>query len=130
MTVIFSILKQDAMKDMEDSDQRVRLIRRSSQQLLRVIDIQTEPGVEVQTEVAKVTQKQRSLTSSLRKKHSKLRKGLECYKQFTDMIEDLQKWIPEAREKVDAELPVSTEPEEIKAQLEELKVNIVLYFIL
>lgn len=107
---------------MEDHDKRVKIIRRSSQHLLRVIDIQTDPGIEVQTEVAKVTHKQRSLTSSLRKKHSKLRKGLECYKQYTEMIEDLQKWIPEAQEKVEAELPVSSEPELVKKQLQEFKV--------
>lgn len=110
------------MKDMEDSDKRVRLIRRSSQQLLRVIDIQTDQGTEVQKEVAQVTQKQRSLTSSLRKKHSKLREGLDCYKQFTEMIEGLHKWLPDAQEKVDAELEVSSEPDKIKNQLKEFKV--------
>jgi len=110
------------MKDMEDSDKRVRMIRRSSQQLLRVIDIQTDPGIEVQKEVAQVTQKQRSLTSSLRKKHSKLKKGLDRYKQFNEMVEDLLKWLPGAQEKVDAELEVSSDPDQVNDQLEEFKV--------
>ena len=116
-------LCQTAIRDMEESDKRVRLIRKSSQQLLRVINIQTEPGVEVQTEVAKVTHKHRSLSSSLKKKHSKISKDLQNYNKLMEITDELQKWIPEGREQVEAEPAVSSEPEDIKKQLEELAVR-------
>ena len=110
------------IKEMEKSDQHVLLIRKSSQKLMRVMDIQSEPGTEVQSEVAQVTHKQRGLTSSLRMRRSKLEKSLKLYGEFLEAIEEIDNWLPGAQEKVEAQKPPSGEPDEIKQQLEDLQV--------
>lgn len=110
------------IKEMEESNKHVRLIRKSSQKLLRVMDIQSEPGTEVQTEVAKVTHKQRDLSSSLRQRRSKVAKSLQLYGDFLELIEQVDKWLPEGREHVEALDLVGGEPEEVRKELEKLQV--------
>lgn len=110
------------IKEMEESNKHVRLIRKSSQKLLRVMDIQSEPGAEVQTEVAKVKHKQRDLSSSLRMRRSKVAKSLQLYGEFLELIEQVDKWLPEGTEHVKALDLTGGEPEEIRKELERLQV--------
>ena len=110
------------IKEMEESNKHVRLIRTSSQKLLRVMDIQSEPGTEVQTEVAKVTHKQRDLSSSLRLRRSKVEKSLQLYGDFMEQIEKVEKWLPEGTERVQALELVSGEPDGIRKELDKLQV--------
>ena len=110
------------IKEMEESNKHVRLIRKSSQKLLRVMDIQSESGTEVQTEVAKVTHKQRDLSSSLRMRRSKVAKSLQLYGDFLELIEKVDKWLPEGTEQVNALDLVGGEPEEIRKELDKLQV--------
>lgn len=114
--------EQTMIKEMEESNKHVRLIRTSSQKLLRVMDIQSEPGTEVQTEVAKVTHKQRDLSSSLRLRRSKVEKSLQLYGDFLEQIEKLEKWLPEGTERVQALEHVSGEPDAIRKELDKLQV--------
>ena len=113
---------QTMIKEMEESGKHVRLIRKSSQKLLRVMDIQSEPGTEVQTEVAKVTHKQRDLSSSLRMRRSKVAKSLQLYGDFLELIEQVDKWLPEGTERVKALDLAGGEPEEIRKELDKLQV--------
>lgn len=116
------------IEEMEKSNTRVRLIRKSSQNLLRVMDIQSEPGTEVQTEVAKVTHKQRDLSSSLRIRRSKVAKSLQLYGDFLEQIEKVEKWLPEGTEQVQALEPVGGEPEAIRKELDKLQVCFSLFY--
>ena len=113
---------------MEESNKHVRLIRKSSRKLLRVMDIQSEPGTEVQTEVAKVTHKQRDLSSSLRLRRSKVEKSLQLYGDFLEQVEKVEKWLPEGTERVHALDPLSGEPEAIRKELDKLQVCVLLFF--
>ena len=121
------------IKEMEESNKHVRLIRKSSQKLLRVMDIQSEPGTKVQTEVAKVKHRQRDLSSSLRKRRSKVAKSLQLYGDFLELTEQVEKWLPEGTEHVQALELAGGEPEEIRKELEKLQVHfppLLLFFLL
>lgn len=117
------------IKEMEESNKQVRLIRKSSQKLLRVMDIQSEPGTEVQTEVAKVKHRQRDLSSSLRKRRSKVAKSLQMYGEFLELIEQVDKWLPEGTEHVKALELSSGEPEEIRKELDKSQVQFPLFLL-
>ena len=117
------------IKEMEESNKQVRLIRKSSQKLLRVMDIQSEPGTEVQTEVAKVKHRQRDLSSSLRKRRSKVAKSLQMYGEFLELIEQVDKWLPEGTEHVKALELAGGEPEEIRKELDKLQVQFPLFLL-
>ena len=116
------------IKEMEESNKHVRLIRKSSQKLLRVMDIQSEPGTEVQTEVAKVAHKQRDLSSSLRLRRSRVEKSLQLYGVFLEQVEKVEKWLPEGTERVQALELMGGDPEAIRKELDKLQVGLLLYF--
>ena len=110
------------IKEMEETNKHVRIIRKSSQKLLRVMDIHSEPGTEVQTEVAKVTHKQRDLSSSLRMRRSKVAKSLQLYGEFLELIDQIHKWLPEGTQQVESLGLMGGEHEDIKEELVKLQV--------
>ena len=124
-----SIFSQTAITALEETDKRVRLIRTSSHRLLRVMDIHSDPGAEVQTEVAKVTHLGKNLKSSLKNKRSKLEKGLKYYNQFVEAVNEIEAWLPGARETAEAPVSASGEPDEIKEQLAAIKVRILIHIV-
>ena len=111
------------IKEIEKSEEHVRQLRKTSDKLMRVMDIQSEPGTEVQAEVAKVKHKQRDLASSLHMRRSALLKCLKLYGQFLGAVEEIEAWLPEAQEKLESQAKAAEDPEEIKQQLEELQVS-------
>ena len=116
------------IKEIQESDKHVRLIRKSSQQLMRVMDIQSEPGAEVQTEVAMVTHKQRNLRSSLRLRRSHLQSSLQLYGDFLECIEKVEQWLPKGKEKIGQIRAESGTLDEIQKELDELQVRLQLTF--
>ena len=110
------------IKEMEESNKHVRLIRKSSQKLLRVMDIHSKPGTQVQAQVANVTHRQRGLSSSLRMRRSKVAKSLQLYGQFLELIEQVDKWLPNGRERIEAIEAAGGDPDEIRKKLEKLQV--------
>lgn len=117
------------IKEMEESNKQVRLMRKSSQQLLRVMDIQSEPGTEVQTEVAKVTHKQRDLRSSLWLRRSRVEKSLQLYGEFLEQIEKVEKWLPEGTERAKSLDLIGGDPETIRKELDKLQVYLLSFFL-
>lgn len=111
------------IKEVEESSKHVRRIRKSSQHLRRVMDIHSEPGTEVQTQIANVTHRQRGLSSSLRMRRSKVAKSLQFYGQFLELIEQVDKWLPRGRERVDTLDLAGGEPDQIRKELDKLQVS-------
>ena len=127
--VFFFLPLQTMIEEMAKSNKHVRVIRKSSQRLLRVMGIQSEPGTEVQTEVAKVTHRQRDLSSSLRLRRSKVAKSLQLYGEFLEQMEKVEKWLPEGTERVQALDLVGGEPEAIRKELDKLQVCFSLFYL-
>ena len=87
------------------------------------MDIHSDPGAEVQTEVARVTHLGQNLKSSLRNKRNKLEKGLKQYNQFVEAVNEIEAWLPGAREAVETRAVSGSDPDEIKKQLDEIRVR-------
>lgn len=117
------LLLQTAITALEETDKRVRLIRTASHKLLRVMDIHSDPGAEVQTEVARVAHLGKNLKSSLKNKRNKLEQGLKHYNQFVEAVNSIEDWLPGAREVVEAPAVTTSDPEKIKLQLDTIKVR-------
>ena len=93
------------------------------------VDEKTPEAQRVKHEVGDVEDKYADYLEKLKARKAKLEDDVTNAKEFQEALQELEAWLPEATENIAVLQPISTEPETVKKQLEELEVGLLNMFI-
>lgn len=78
----------------------------------------------VRVKVDELSSKYNDLHDKLRAKEEALEEEVGKVKEFNDKVKELDDWLDEAKDKLNDVGPISTDPEAVKKQLEQIEVSI------
>lgn len=95
----------------------VKQINRSGQQLLH--QASSPSTFKIKEQLDNVNNKAKDMPQRLTDRQNELEKILENTLKFNSILEEIERWLPEAVETLDALEPVSSEPEKLQEQIRE-----------
>lgn len=97
----------------------IKQLNQSGQQLLQQAEEDAPSTLSVKEQLVNTNNKSKDLPSRLSDRQKELEKMLESTLKFNSLIEEIEQWVPETVEAVDALEPVSSEPEKLQEQIRE-----------
>ena len=97
----------------------IKQINRSGQQLLHQAEDDAPSTFKVKEQLDNVNSKAKDMPQRLTDRQNELEKILENTLKFNSILEEIERWLPEAVETFDALEPVSSESEKLQEQIRE-----------
>lgn len=99
-------------------------VNQSSETLLQRVPEDSGDHNVVRVKVSELSSKYADLHDKLRAKEEQLEEEVNKVKEFNDKVKELDDWLDGAKEKLAGVGPISTDPEAVKKQLEEIEVSV------
>ena len=97
----------------------IKQLNQSGQQLLQQAEDDAPSSLSVKEQLNNTNNKSKDLPIRLSDRQKELEKALENTVKFNSLLEEIEQWVPETVEAVDALEPVSSEPEKLQEQIRE-----------
>lgn len=97
----------------------IKQLNQSGQQLLQQSEDDAPSALSVKEQLVNTNNKSKDLPNRLSDRQKELEKALESTLKFNSLLEEIDRWVPETVEVVDALEPVSSEPEKLQEQIGE-----------
>lgn len=89
------------------------------------VDDKSPDAVRVKNDVNNVNHRYDDVIAKLEDRKVRLEDDVTNAKEFNESMQDLEDWLPGIQERVAMQEPISTEPETVRAQLEEAQVSLI-----
>lgn len=97
----------------------IKQLNQSGQHLLQQAEDDAPSTLSVKEQLVNTNSKSKDLPARLSDRQNELEKTLEATLTFNSLLEEIEEWLPETVETVDALEPLSSEPEKLKEQIRE-----------
>lgn len=104
---------------MDERKGDIKQLNQSGQQLLQQAEDDAPSTLSVKEQLVSTNSKSKDLPARLGDRQRELEKALEDTLKFNSSLAEIERWLPETVETVDALEPVSSEPEKLKEQIRE-----------
>ena len=104
---------------LDDRKGDVKQLNQSGQQLLQQAEDDSPSTLSVKEQLISTNNKSKDLPIKLGDRQKKLEKALEGTMKFNSLLDEIERWVPETVQTVDALQPVSAEPEKLQEQIHE-----------
>lgn len=98
-------------------------VNQCSENLLQRVPDDSDDHTVVRGKVSELSSKYADLNDRLRAKEEQLEEEVNKVKEFNDMVNDLDNWLCDAKDKLAEVGPISTDPDVVKKQIEQIKVS-------
>lgn len=114
---------QDLLESLNDQQPGVQSLKDNVGSLMDQVDDKSQDAMRVKNDVRNVDNRYNDVFAKLEDRKAQLEDDVINAKEFNDCLSDLDSWLPDAQDRVAKQEPISTEPETVKAQLEEAQVS-------
>ena len=104
---------------LDDRKGDIRQLNQSGQQLLQHAEDDAPSTMSVKEQLINTNNKYKDLPLRLHDRQKELEKALEGTVKFNSLLEEIERWVPETVQTVDALEPVSSEQEKLQEQIRE-----------
>mgnify|MGYP001793813857 CR=1 FL=1 len=108
---------------MENQEPGIKSLDDRLESLLDKVDEKTPEAQMVKHEISDVGDKYKDYVDKLKERKSKLQDDISNAEEFQKAVQELESWLPVATENIASLQPISTEPDTVKKQLEDLEVR-------
>lgn len=115
---------QELLESLSEQDPGVKSLKDNVSSLMGQVDERSPDAVRVKQDVNEVGNRYDDVVAKLNDRKARLEEDIANAKEFNDALKDLNDWLPDIQERVAKQQPISTEPETVKSQLEEVQVKI------
>ncbi|KAI8481243.1 hypothetical protein Bbelb_410460 [Branchiostoma belcheri] len=109
------------LSEFESHKPQLDQLNQSGQAILDSMDADAAKASPIGQQMAAVNQKGEELTGQLKGREGKIAGSMEEGQKFSDATKELSDWLPEVTDKLNGQLPVSSQPDVVKEQMEEAK---------
>ncbi|XP_035657737.1 microtubule-actin cross-linking factor 1-like [Branchiostoma floridae] len=110
------------LSEFESHKPQLDQLNQSGQAVLDSMDADAAKASPIGQQMAAVNQKWEELTGQLKGREDKIAASMEEGQKFSDATKELSDWLPEVTDKLNGQLPVSSQPDVVKEQMEQAKV--------
>ena len=116
--VVFQIL----LSALEEQKPELTLVKENLNTLMESVDERTPHSIELRDKVSEVNEKHEGLICALKTHKNNLEEDVAHASVFQKSLQDLEPWLLETTAFVSTQQPISTDPENVRKQLEEAQV--------